>query len=130
MDSSKKNRFEILSAFGAESSEDFLTLIFRELSISTNAVKGYCKHQYLNDLAQQNEKTTQNTGLCLKCNKPIRQKKCGRPKMTIGGKIVRVEYKKMAQSIGDSALAEILRGSGRRLDPELSEKFIQFMQER
>jgi hypothetical protein len=54
--------------------------ISQEIQISTDAVKSYCKRHHLNDLAQLNDQTNQNAGLCLQCHKPIFQKKCGRTK--------------------------------------------------
>ena len=54
-----------------------------EISISIDAVKCYCKRHQLNDLeelAKRNAPTNQNPGLCLQCNKLIRQKKRGRTK--------------------------------------------------
>jgi len=58
--------------------------IAKELHLSVDAVKGYCKRQHLNgpaEVVQLNAKEIKaNNGLCVRCNNPIRQKKAGRPK--------------------------------------------------
>ncbi|MBP2654234.1 MAG: hypothetical protein H6Q73_1803 [Firmicutes bacterium] len=58
--------------------------IAREMLISVDAIKGYCKRHGLNDSAKLvplNAKTIEkNSGLCLQCKKPIRQNKRGRTK--------------------------------------------------
>ena len=58
--------------------------IAKELSLSADAVKAYCKRQHLNgpsEVVQLNAEVIQeNNALCLNCKNPIRQKKYGRRK--------------------------------------------------
>lgn len=58
--------------------------IARELLISEDAIKIYCKRHHLNgpaEVVQLNAEVIQkNSGLCLRCKNPIRQKKRGRTK--------------------------------------------------
>ena len=58
--------------------------IARELLISADAVKSYCKRHHLNgpsEVVQLNAEVIQeNNGLCLYCKQPIRQRKRGRSK--------------------------------------------------
>ena len=58
--------------------------IARELLISADAVKSYCKRHHLNgpsEVVQLNASVIQeNSGLCLHCKHPIRQRKRGRIK--------------------------------------------------
>ena len=58
--------------------------IARELLMSVDAIKGYCKRHHLNgpaEVVQLNAQVLQEkNGVCLQCKKPIRQKKYGRTK--------------------------------------------------
>lgn len=58
--------------------------IARELLLSVDAIKRYCKRHHLNGPAEivklNAEVILKNSGLCLFCKKPIRQKKRGRTK--------------------------------------------------
>jgi hypothetical protein len=58
--------------------------IARELLLSVEAVKRYCKRHHLNGPAEivklNAELVLKNSGLCLCCKNPIRQKKRGRTK--------------------------------------------------
>ena len=58
--------------------------VARELLLSVDAVKRYCKRHHLNGPAEivklNAEVILRNSGLCLCCKNPIRQKKRGRTK--------------------------------------------------
>lgn len=58
--------------------------IAREMLLSVDAIKGYCKRHHLNgptEVVELNaEVIKEKSGLCLNCKNPIRQKKRGRTK--------------------------------------------------
>jgi len=58
--------------------------IAREMQMTVDVIKGYCKRHHLNGPAEvvqlNSEVIKENSGLCLHCKNPIRQKKHGRTK--------------------------------------------------